>query len=60
MLYPDLRVYLAAENLVTVTKYTGFDPEISDVGVGNNLIQGLDWGQYPQSKLYMFGLEVQF
>jgi TonB-dependent starch-binding outer membrane protein SusC len=53
-----LRLYLAAENLLTFTKYRGFDPEIGEIG--DNLIQGLDWGQYPQSKLYMFGLEVKF
>lgn len=53
-----LRIYVAAENLLTVTKYRGFDPEIGEIG--DNLIQGLDWGQYPQSRLYMFGLEVKF
>jgi TonB-linked SusC/RagA family outer membrane protein len=53
-----LRVYISAENLLTLTKYPGFDPEIGEIG--DNLVQGLDWGQYPQSKLYMFGLEVKF
>ena len=46
-----LRVYFSAENLLTLTKYPGFDPEIGEVG--DNLVQGLDWGQYPQSKLYI-------
>ncbi len=53
-----LRIYCSAENLLTLTKYPGFDPEIGDVG--DNLVQGLDWGQYPQSRLYLFGLEVKF
>ena len=53
-----LRVYCSAENLLTLTRYPGFDPEIGEVG--DNLVQGLDWGQYPQSKLYIFGLEVKF
>ena len=53
-----LRVYISAENLFTITKYPGFDPEIGEIG--DNLVQGLDWGQYPQSKLYLFGLEVKF
>jgi hypothetical protein len=53
----SLRVYFTAQNLVTLTKYPGFDPEISG---GSNLTQGIDIGQYPQSKLYMFGLQINF
>ncbi len=54
----SLRIYVAAENLLTITKYRGFDPEIGEMG--DNLVQGVDWGQYPQSRLYMFGLEIKF
>jgi hypothetical protein len=53
-----LRLYCSAENLITLTKYPGFDPEIGEIG--DNLVQGLDWGQYPQSRLYLFGVEVKF
>jgi hypothetical protein len=53
----NLRVYFTAQNLLTFTKYPGFDPEISG---GSNLTQGIDVGQYPQSKLYMFGLQINF
>ena len=53
----NLRVYFTAQNLVTFTKYPGFDPEINS---GSNLAQGIDNGQYPQSKLYMFGLQLTF
>ncbi len=53
----NLRVYFTAQNLVTLTKYPGFDPEISG---GSNLTQGIDIGQYPLSKLYMFGLQINF
>jgi TonB-linked SusC/RagA family outer membrane protein len=53
----NLRVYFSAQNLVTLTKYPGFDPEINS---GSNLAQGIDNGQYPQSKLYMFGLQIHF
>jgi TonB-dependent starch-binding outer membrane protein SusC len=53
----NLRIYLTAQNLLTITKYPGFDPEINS---GSNLAQGIDNGQYPQSKLYMFGLQINF
>jgi TonB-dependent starch-binding outer membrane protein SusC len=53
----NLRVYFTAQNLVTFTKYPGFDPEINS---GSNLAQGIDNGQYPQSKLYMFGIQLHF
>jgi TonB-linked SusC/RagA family outer membrane protein len=53
----SLRMYLTAQNLLTLTKYPGFDPEISS---GSNLAQGIDYGQYPQSKLVMLGVQINF
>jgi TonB-dependent starch-binding outer membrane protein SusC len=53
----NLRIYATAQNLLTLTKYPGFDPEINS---GSNLAQGIDSGQYPQSKLYMFGIQISF
>jgi TonB-linked SusC/RagA family outer membrane protein len=49
-----LRIYVMAENLVTITKYTGYDPEI-----GGDLL-GVDKGIYPQARSYMLGLNVTF
>jgi TonB-linked SusC/RagA family outer membrane protein len=49
-----LRAYVTGENLVTFTKYTGFDPE---VGGG---VFGIDKGQYPQAKSVIFGVQLQF
>lgn len=49
-----LRPYISAENLVTFTKYTGYDPEI-----GGNVL-GVDKGQYPQARSFLFGLQLQF
>ncbi|MEQ9289086.1 MAG: TonB-dependent receptor [Cyclobacteriaceae bacterium] len=52
-----LRAYASAQNPITFTKYTGYDPEIG----GNNIIQrGLDKGSYPVSTQYLFGLELNF
>ena len=48
------RVYLTAENLLTLTKYTGYDPEI---GGG---VFGIDKGFYPQARSFMAGLQLQF
>ena len=49
-----LRVYVSAENLLTLTKYTGYDPEI---GGG---VFGIDKGVYPQARTFMLGVQLQF
>ncbi len=49
-----VRVYVTAENLLTLTKYTGYDPE---VGGG---VFGIDKGQYPQARTFLGGLQLQF
>lgn len=51
-----IRVYVQGENLITLTKYPGFDPEIG----GDPLHQGVDRGVYPQAKTYIAGLNVTF
>ncbi|HSC52061.1 MAG TPA: TonB-dependent receptor [Phnomibacter sp.] len=48
------RAYVTGENLLTLTNYTGYDPE---VGGG---VFGIDKGQYPQARSVIFGLQVQF
>ena len=49
-----LRVYYTAENLLTFTKYSGYDPEI---GGG---IFGIDRGYYPQAITNQLGINLQF
>lgn len=51
----SLRVYLAAENLLTLTGYKGFEPEIS---YGNS--NGIDRGIYPQSRTFTVGFNLNF
>ncbi len=53
------RLYVSAQNLVTFSGYSGYDPEVSTAG-NNPMTPGLDWGAYPRSKVFTFGLEVQF
>jgi TonB-linked SusC/RagA family outer membrane protein len=50
----QLRVYVTAQNLFTITDYSGMDPE---VGIGNS---GVDVGMYPLSKVYMSGVTLKF
>ncbi|UOG73522.1 TonB-dependent receptor [Hymenobacter tibetensis] len=48
----QMRVYFTAQNLATLTKYTGYDPEVS--------ISGVDRGIYPQTRVFMGGLNIGF
>ena len=52
----SLRIYVAAENLFTFTKYHGFDPEISSGGTS----LGIDYGVYPQGKVWTVGANLTF
>ncbi|MDN3693488.1 hypothetical protein QWZ06_14955 [Chryseobacterium tructae] len=46
---------MTGENLVTFTKYTGYDPEIA----GTDTF-GIDRAFYPQARTFIFGASVQF
>ncbi|RTY84845.1 TonB-dependent receptor [Flavobacterium sp. GSP27] len=46
----NLRIYASSQNLFTITKYTGLDPESTSL---------IDKGTYPQSKAFILGLQVQ-
>lgn len=54
-----LQVYASAQNLLTLTKYKGFDPEVNQYG-NSATVQGIDWGTYPQVRTFVFGLNVEF
>ena len=51
-----LRLFVAAENLITFTKYAGYDPEISSGGTS----LGVDYGVYPQSRTFTVGFNLGF
>jgi TonB-linked SusC/RagA family outer membrane protein len=52
----NLRVYVASQNLFTITKYKGWDPEI---GYSNgSLTSGVDYGQYPSARSFSIGLQI--
>jgi TonB-linked SusC/RagA family outer membrane protein len=58
------RFSVGAQNVLTFTKYTGFDPEVGayvsrDTSPGNQAI-GLDYGRYPLTPVYTFSLGLDF
>jgi len=56
-----LRFYVLSENLFTLTKYSGYDPEIGVSGdSGGGAQYGIDRGVYPQARSFLVGLNVGF
>jgi TonB-linked SusC/RagA family outer membrane protein len=55
----NLRAYASANNLFTVTKYTGFDPEVGSFGNSNTQF-GVDNIVYPASRSFLLGVQVTF
>jgi TonB-dependent starch-binding outer membrane protein SusC len=53
----NLQIYATGQNLLTFTKYTGYDPEVSYRGV-TNLEVGEDYGGYPQSRTFLLGIRI--
>ncbi len=63
----SLRVYFMAENLIVITKYSGWDPEVDTkayesggVGLTANAGAGLDFNSYPSMRSFTFGLNLNF
>jgi hypothetical protein len=52
-----LRVFVSAENLITLTGYNGFDPEVAS---GGYTTIGIDRGIYPQSRTISVGANISF
>lgn len=53
-----LRFYFTGNNLAIITKYTGYDPEVSVRS--NPLTPGLDYSAYPKSRSFIFGINATF
>ncbi|WP_242155622.1 SusC/RagA family TonB-linked outer membrane protein [Aestuariivivens sediminis] len=51
-----IRFYISGQNLFTLTKYQGVDPEVG----GGILSSGIDTGFYPQSRSYLLGFQINF
>jgi TonB-linked SusC/RagA family outer membrane protein len=52
-----IRLYATGQNLITWTKYRGYDPEVSYRGA-STLLSGEDYGAYPQSRTILFGIKI--
>ena len=55
----NVRIFITATNLVTITKYTGYDPEVN-TNYNNPLTPGVDNGTYPQVKTFSAGFNLRF
>jgi TonB-dependent starch-binding outer membrane protein SusC len=55
----NVRLYVSGQNLVTITDYSGFDPEVSRFG-GDAFSFGTDYGSYPVAKMWLAGLNISF
>lgn len=54
-----LQPYVTVSNLLTLTSYNGMDPEVNQWG-NSGAVQGIDWGTYPHSKTFVFGMNIEF
>jgi TonB-linked SusC/RagA family outer membrane protein len=61
-----LRIYVTGENLLTITKFTGLDPEmhtsdnLNSETYGGDVAAGIDWGTYPSARSFIAGVNVNF
>jgi TonB-linked SusC/RagA family outer membrane protein len=55
----SLRLYVSGQNLLTWTKYPGYDPEVKTY-TKNPQRRGVDFGTYPGTKSYIFGLKFNY
>ncbi|HEY4337222.1 MAG TPA: TonB-dependent receptor, partial [Puia sp.] len=54
----NLEFYVSSQNLFTITKYPGYDPEVTNMS--NGITQGLETGVIPNPRSYTFGLRAGF
>lgn len=64
-LIKELRLYISLYNIFTLTKYKGYDPEVSSAlfstsTTAYNVVQGIDMYSTPQAKSITFGINVSF
>lgn len=55
-----VKIYATGQNLVTLTKYSGFDPEVGSNNETTGVARGIDYGTYPQVRTFIGGIKVQF
>jgi TonB-linked SusC/RagA family outer membrane protein len=56
-----VNLFVSGKNLAVWTKYSGYDPEVNTRQGGfGDLMPSLDYASYPRSRIYSFGVKVQF
>ena len=58
--FGQLRLYVQAQNLFTITKYTGMDPEIGSSAGYDAWAGGIDLGLHPTARTYIAGVSIKF
>lgn len=63
----EWRVYVSAQNLLTITRYSGLDPEIQantndtrGFDISSDLAVGIDWGTVPAPRIFLIGMNLNF
>jgi TonB-dependent starch-binding outer membrane protein SusC len=57
----SFRIYVSAQNILTFTSYTGYDPEVGNHNPGGStLTNGIDYAVYPQPKAFQVGIQANF
>jgi TonB-linked SusC/RagA family outer membrane protein len=57
--FGDIQLSVSAQNIITITKYKGFDPEADTMG-NSDISSGIDLGAYPNSRTITIGLNAKF
>jgi TonB-linked SusC/RagA family outer membrane protein len=55
----NVKVYMNIQNLFTISKYKGYDPEVGSLW-GDALKNGIDYNRYPTSRIFTFGANISF
>ena len=58
-MFERFNIYVAGQNLVTWTSYSGYNPEVSSF-LNNGLINGVDWNGAPNAKTFLLGININF
>lgn len=56
----SFRIYVSAQNMLTFTNYSGYDPEVGNRTPTSSLTNGIDFAVYPQPKAYQVGIQATF
>jgi TonB-dependent starch-binding outer membrane protein SusC len=57
--FATVKLSVSAQNILTLTKYKGYDPEISSTS-GSDTNSGMDWFAYPNPKSFSFGISIEY